>query len=335
VRARALPAEARQLVRTTGSLLSGRDLAAAAAATTYYAGIAVVPWLLLACWSTTWPLGGAGSVAAGRDELVRMAVLVPDAMGARPAYDALVHAGTGMGLLTAAVALFPASFYGEGIRRGCLALSPRRDAFTGWRARLALLPLVLLVLPLVWALRPVGNELVDLTGAGPWAVVLRVLLGFTALWLALTVPLTWIFHQVAPGHVSWPVAGFGALTTASFLAGFLHGFQLFLSLPIDLGSPFGGLGVVGGVVAVGLWLYVLHTVVLVGWVGTSALQEQADAHRAQAALAAGRPGATRAPRGPRSSRSPWSAAGAPGRRAGGTAPGRRAGRRWSRSTSGG
>jgi membrane protein len=219
-------------------------------------------------------------------------------MGARPAYVALVHAGTGLGWLAAVVVLFPASFYGEGIRRGCLALSPQRDQLTGWRARLALLPLVLLVAPVTWALLPLGDQLVDLTGAGPGALVLRVLLGFTGLWLALTVPLTWVYRQVAPAYVSWPVAVLGGLATGSFLAGFLHGFQLFLALPIDLGSPFGGLGVVGGVVAVGLWLYVLHTVVLVGWVATSALQDLLDVRRAAAARAAGLTGASRAPRHP-------------------------------------
>jgi membrane protein len=298
VNARDLPVEARRLVRRTGALLSGRDLATAAAATTYFAGIAVVPWLLLAAWTATWPIGGAGSVAAGRDRLLEMRVLVPAGMGARPAYELLVRAGTGMHPLTGLVLLFPASFYGEGLRRGCLALLPQRDSFTGWRSRAALLPLVLVLAPLVWALLPLTAVLVDLTGIGPVGVLLRIVLGFYGLWLALSVPVVWIFHQVAPGHLSWPVAVAGGMATASFLAGFLHGFLLFLSLPIDVGAPFAGLGVVGGVVAVGLWLYTLHTVALVGFVMTTALQEQVDAHRAGAARAAGRPGATRAPRAP-------------------------------------
>ena len=38
--------------------------------------------------------------------------------------------------------------------------------------------------------------------------------------------------------------------------------MLFLALPLDLGAPFGGLTVVGGVVAIGLWLFLLHLVVL-------------------------------------------------------------------------
>jgi membrane protein len=59
---------------------------------------------------------------------------------------------------------------------------------------------------------------------------------------------------------------------------------LFLALPLDLGAPFGGLTVVGGVVAVGLWLFLLHLVVLVGWLLTLSLDEilaQRSADRAQ------------------------------------------------------
>ena len=49
--------------------------------------------------------------------------------------------------------------------------------------------------------------------------------------------------------------------------------MLFLALPLDLGAPFGGLTVVGGVVAVGLWLFLLHLVVLVGWLLTQSLDD--------------------------------------------------------------
>ena len=50
--------------------------------------------------------------------------------------------------------------------------------------------------------------------------------------------------------------------------------MLFLALPLDLGAPFGGLTVVGGVVAVGFWLFLLHFVLLAGWLATQALDER-------------------------------------------------------------
>lgn len=77
------------------------------------------------------------------------------------------------------------------------------------------------------------------------------------------------------------MAAVGAVTTASFMAGFLQGFALFLSLPIDVGLPYAGLDVIGGVVAVGLWLWlwILHMVVIAGWAVTRSLNTVVDGRR--------------------------------------------------------
>ncbi len=269
--------EARGLLAATGRGLAGRDLAGAAATLTYYSAIAVVPWLLLALWTTSWD-PGAG---AAEERLLELRVLVPPDLGARPAYDALVHAGAHLGVVGALVVLLPASFYGEGLRRAALALEPRPDRFTGWRGRLLVMAPVVALPALTWALLAVGDALVPLApeggGAGPGDRLLRIVLGFTAAWLVLGVLLAWCFAVVMPGGPRGWVAVAGGFGTGSFLAGFLHGFQLFLSLPVDVGLPFGGLGVVGAVVAVGLWLYVLHVVVLVGWRVTRALDDRVAA----------------------------------------------------------
>ena len=279
--------EVREVVRGTRRTLAGRDLAAAAATLTYFAGIAVVPWLLLGAWSQTWwPLGGAGGTggaAGAADRLLALRVLVPDGMGARPAYDVLVRAGTGAGVVSALVLLFPASFYGEGLRRACLAIVPQDDRWTGWRARIAMTLSVLAVPLLSAAYVAVGTRLVPLSpgggGGGAGDLLVRIVVGFTATWLVLAALLTWLFRTVAPGRPRWWVALVGALGTGSFLAGFLQGFWLFLSLPVDVGLPFAGIGVVGGVVAVGLWLYVLHVFLLVGWAATHSLDRRADERR--------------------------------------------------------
>lgn len=76
-----------------------------------------------------------------------------------------------------------------------------------------------------------------------------------------------MFVAVVPDPPSRRHAAVGGVVTAAFVAGFLQGVVLFLSLPIELGLPFGGLMAVGAVVA-GLLLWVLHPVVLVGWVAT-------------------------------------------------------------------
>ncbi|QGG40132.1 hypothetical protein GEV26_01370 [Aeromicrobium yanjiei] len=252
-------------LRSAGRTVGRRDVSVSAAQLTYFAGIAIVPWLLLACWSTTW--FGDSSDAEAR--LLDLQALVPPDMGARGPFATLVSAGANLGLVGAIVTVFPASFYGEGIRRGCLSLLPANERLTGWRARLSMLPLLILLPFLSIAVVRLAPGPIDLASReGLWSRLLLIVVEFTITWLALTPALAWIFRQVAPGHLHWSSALVGALATASFLAGFLQGFLLFLSLPIDLGVPFGGLDVVGGVVAVGFWLFLLHLVVLVGWVVT-------------------------------------------------------------------
>lgn len=268
--------EARQMLAPVLRVVTRRDITVAAAELTYFAGIALVPWLLIACWTTTF----VESVSAAQSRLVALQVLVPPQMGGRGPFVQLVEAGARLGPAGALLALLPASFYGEGIRRGCLSLVSYDDRLTGWRARLLMMP-VLLATPLAIVVVHASGGLISLEQqGGTVAHVLRIVLGFTLCWLALTVPISWIFQKVAPGKVGWPAAFVGALATASFLAGFLQGFLLFLSIPVDLGLPFGGLQVVGGLVAVGLWLMVLHLVFLLGWVGTVALDERLREHRA-------------------------------------------------------
>ena len=85
----------------------------------------------------------------------------------------------------------------------------------------------------------------------------------------------------------WPALVCGALFTAACVSGFLQGFVLFLTLPLDLGAPFGGLDVVGGVVAIGFWLFLLHLVVLAGWLLTGSLDELLERRRAAARAESG------------------------------------------------
>lgn len=173
----------RRIVRDVRTTASRRDLSVAAAELTYFAGIALVPWLLLGAWSLTW--WPRAQDAAAR--LATTRALVPEAMGARPSFDALVAAGTSLGLLGALLTLLPATFYGEGVRRGCLSLLPVDDRFTGWRARLSLAPLLLLLPLVAWFLLEVAHRLVPLAPADGWGeLTLRVVVGFVALWWALT-----------------------------------------------------------------------------------------------------------------------------------------------------
>ena len=261
----------RAVLRDTGGILGRGDLAGAAATMTYFAAIAVVPWVLLAVWSVTWFDGVDGA----EHRLSRLRVLIPPDMGARPVFDTVIHTGTHLGLLGIVVMAFPASFYGEGLRRACVPMHERADRMTSRRGRISMMALVVLIAPLTWVYVRVGALLVPLSpegGADGWgSFTLRVWAGFTTTWLLLTVVLTWVLREVTPGRPRWWVALVGATVTASFVSGFAQGFLLFLSIPIDVGIPYGGLRVVGGVVAVGLWLYVMHILIITGWALTQAI----------------------------------------------------------------
>ena len=253
--------------------LRGRDLALISAGLTFYAGIAVVPLLVLA-FALTSLLTSAGTV---RELGGRLADLLPAPLGAPDAVDRLVEAGVELDLLGGLLALLPMSLYGEGLRRALLRFSGRREGMTAWRGRLAALPLLLLAPVLLYPLLLAAEAMADLADTGgAGATVGRIAVGFYSVLFALTVPLAWGFRVVGGGRVRLAALLAGALFTAACVSGFLQGFVLFLSLPLDLGAPFGGLTVIGGVVALGFWLFLLHLVVLIGWLTTLALDDLLD-----------------------------------------------------------
>lgn len=275
-----------QLLAGVRRRLEGRDLALISAGLTFYAGIAVVPLLVLAFGLT------ARLTSAARVEELggRLEELLPAELGARDAVSRLVEAGVGLGAWEGLLALVPMTFYGEGLRRALLRFGGRREGMTGWRGRLAALPVLVAAPVLLYPLLLTVPVMADLARDGGVAATLgRVAIGFYGVLAALTPPLAWGFRVVGAGRVRWTALGFGAAFTAACLSGFLQGFVLFLALPLDLGAPFGGLAVVGGMVALGLWLFLLHLVVLVGWLLTQSLDELLD-RRSPAPAAGARPG---------------------------------------------
>ena len=266
--ARRLRAETRALLRGAAEQLRGRDVALIAAGLTFYAGIAVVP-LLLVAFSLTALLTSAERVRELSD---RLAQLLPPELGAPGALRTLAEAGTGLDLLGFVLALVPLSFYGEGLRRALLRFTPRQDRLTGWRGRLLALPLVVATPLLMYPLLVAASAMVELTERGSALGAFAV--GYYSVLFALTVPLLWGFGVVAAGNLRWPALVSGVLFTAACLSGFLQGFVIFLALPLALGAPFGGLTVVGAVVAISLWLFLLHLVVIGGWLLTQSLDDR-------------------------------------------------------------
>jgi membrane protein len=262
---RAVPHETRAALRSNDLLLFG-------AGVTFYAAIAVVPLFVLAVWLLSLVVG-TERVEELAAELVEA---LPGALGAPGVAGAGIELGLSLGPLAALVAVLPASLYGEGLRRAYAALAGVDGSFVGWRGRLAVLPVLVVAPLLLLAVLAVTPLLNDLFGAGPGPTAFGIYVALTVDWLVLSVPLTWSYRVVAPDPPSWRVAAVGGFVTGAFVAGFLQGFVLFLSLPVDLGAPFGGSVAVGAVVAVLLWMWLLHLVVLVGYVATRQLQRLLD-----------------------------------------------------------
>lgn len=166
--------------------LGRQDMAIVAGGLTFYAAIAIVPLLLL----TTRATSALTSREWVVDRFEDMALLLPDTLGARAALSALVQAGVGLGPLGIVVALFPATFYGEGLRRALTQFTPATERFMGWRGRVLVLPFVLLAPVLLSVLLAASAGLKQFTtDGGAGELTLRVWLGFQCLWLVLAVPL--------------------------------------------------------------------------------------------------------------------------------------------------
>nr|WP_246325114.1 YhjD/YihY/BrkB family envelope integrity protein [Petropleomorpha daqingensis] len=251
--------------------MAGRDLALIAAGLTFYAGIAVVP-LLVVTFALTARLTSPETV---RELGGRLVELLPDQLGAPAAVGRLIAAGISLDVWGGLLALLPMSLYGEGLRRALLRFGDRRESLTSWRGRLLALPLLALTPLLLYLLLLAAGRMAELAETGGTAATIgRIALGFYSVLGVLMVPLAWGFRVVAGARVGWPALLAGVFFTAACLSGFLQGFVLFLALPLHLGAPFGGFTAVGSVVAVGLWLFLLHLVLLVGWLLTQALDER-------------------------------------------------------------
>ncbi|HEV7657938.1 MAG TPA: YhjD/YihY/BrkB family envelope integrity protein [Mycobacteriales bacterium] len=258
------------LLRDTMRSLTGHDLALYSAGVTFYAGIALVPSVLVAVWLTAQVVGDARMVELGRS----LADALPDELGAPHVAEVTIAAGLRLPVAVALAVLIPATFYGEGLRRAFVSLAGTKDTFIGWRGRLAVLPLFLVAPALLLAVLLVTPTLAGLFADGGVSVLLAIAVAFLTDWIVLSLTLTWVYRVVSPVRPGWAAAAWGGFVTGSFVAGFVQGFVLFLSLPLRLGVPFGGFTAIGGTVAVGLWLYLLHVLVLVGFVLTHRIADR-------------------------------------------------------------
>jgi membrane protein len=257
-----------------------------AAGLTFYGMVAVVPVLLLALWGAATLFGDDLVVDGAR----LLGGSLPDAHDARPALSALAAAAVSATWPLLLAMLLPASLYGEGLRRGLIAVTgePVRGS-TGWAGRLRFVPVLvaaplLVALPLAFA--PVVAPLYE---AGGWSGVLGVVLSFHLDLVPMWVAIGLVLAGTGPSVLPLRAVVVAAFAHAAVLTGFLHGFVLFLAIPVDWSVPFGGLPVVGTVVALGLWLFGLHLVLLAGY------RVAVSAHTVHVSVRRGTPDASQDP----------------------------------------
>ena len=272
------------MIGETRALMRGHDLTLASAGAAFYGGLTVVPSVLVAV--------SLAQLVLGRDRLhaygSTLAQALPSAIGADVAAQRLVDAGLTLTPLGVVFAVVVGSAYGEGISRALARFAPV-DADSKPRRlllRAATLPMLGLA-PLLLASMLLIAPWLARTAAGSGAgVALAAYVSLNIVWVLTWLPLTWTFRVVGPGRLPWRVAFGGAVVTGAFVSGFLQGFLVFCSLPIDLARPFGGLLGVGVACAILLWLWVLHAVVLVGYAFTWGLQAVLTRREAPSPVAA-------------------------------------------------
>jgi membrane protein len=265
-RARAL---GRRLVAESRALMRGHDLSLASAGAALYGALCVVPSVLVAV--------SLAQVVLGREALLRyggaLADALPTAIGADQAAHRVIEAGVTLGPFGIVLAVGMGSAYGEGLSRALARFAPVDPEARPARVlvRVATLPLLGLAPLLLAGLLLTAPWLGQTANRSAGGVALASYVSLTLIWVFTWLPLTWTFRVVGPGRLGWRAAFTGAVVTGAFVSGFLQGFLLFCSLPIDLARPFGGLAGVGVACALLLWLWVLHAVVLVGYAFTWAV----------------------------------------------------------------
>lgn len=248
--------------RGLGASFPGNDFALWAAGVTFFGLIGVVPMALVAL--------RLAAAAVGEDQLLTgldLAVSgLPSGHGTPQALRVLADTAVALTWWQVLVVLFPASLYGEGLRRGFRQLSPGEDGrFLGWRGRLGVLPLIALAPTLVLVLLATAPLVAPRYAAGGGSLALGVFIAFHIVWIVLSTALVVVYRWVAGRVVGLRALLLAGFTTGAFLSGFLQGFLLFLAIPVEWSLPFGGLPIFGALTALALWLYGLHLVVLLGY----------------------------------------------------------------------
>lgn len=243
----------------------GHDLALYAAGVTFYAVIGALPLLLLAVYLAGQVVGEQNV----RNLAAALADRLPENLGAKDAALAVAAAGSRLRPAAAVAAFVPASLYGEGLVRAFDRLSVRGDrGRRTLRGRLGSLVIVAVSPLLLLAGVAATNTITEALGDGLGPRLLGIYLAFLVGWLSIGLLLAFAYRWLAPERPGARALAWGALGTASVVSGTFLGWVLFLGIDVPLEEAYGGSVPAAAAAISFLWLFVLHVIVLVGYVVT-------------------------------------------------------------------
>jgi membrane protein len=243
------------------------DLPFYAAGLTFYAGIAVVP-LLLVAWSVT-------SLVLG-DDLVRtlttaLAEYAPASLGLQEGVRSLGELGPRLGVASFAAALVPATSYGDGLVRAMDRVAERDRRAKGLRGRLLGLVFVAALPPVVMGELGAVAVLPGALGFTGRFDLVSVAVAFVVGWLSAGLLVGVLYRAFSPRTLRPGPLAVGAALTGSFLSGMSLTWLFLLRFGVDVGVAFGGSDLLGTVVVAAVFLYLVQVVLLGGYVLTLVL----------------------------------------------------------------
>jgi membrane protein len=260
---------AREVAREVVGHVRRHDLVFYAAGLTFYAGIAIVPLLLVAWWVTSLVLG---------DDLVRtltlaLAEYAPTSLGLQEGVRSLGEVGPRLGIASFAAALIPATSYGDGLVRATDRIAERDRRAKGVRGRLLGLVFVAALPPVVMAELGAVAVLPGALGFTGRFNLVSVAVAFVVGWLSATLLVGVLYRAFSPRPIQPGPLALGAALTGSFLSGMSLTWLFLLRFGVDVGIAFGDSDLLGTVVVAAVYLYLVQVVLLGGYVLSLVLGE--------------------------------------------------------------